>query len=99
MQLSGEPVDWPIRFAEVCATLYHNLGIDVERTTVRDLHGRPQYLVDGHWKSNLTIQEMQINNSTLPFSRCAFPLIPTAPLQQRLKRYHYPPPRCCSGSG
>lgn len=26
---------------------YHNLGIDVERTTVRDLNGRPQYLVDG----------------------------------------------------
>ena len=42
-----EPVDHPVRFAEVFATLYHNLGIDVERTTARDLHGRPQYLVDG----------------------------------------------------
>ena len=47
-RLAGEPVDRPVRFAEVFATLYHNLGIDVERTTVRDLNGRPRYLVDGH---------------------------------------------------
>jgi len=40
-----EPVDRPVRFGELFATLYHNLGIDVERTTVTDLHGRPQYLV------------------------------------------------------
>jgi hypothetical protein len=28
------------------ATLYYNLGIDASRTTVPDLNGRPQYLVD-----------------------------------------------------
>jgi hypothetical protein len=36
----------PVRFAEVFATLYHNLGINPNRTTVTDLSGRPQYLVD-----------------------------------------------------
>ena len=42
---AGEPVDRPVRFGELFATLYHNLGIDVETATVTDLHGRPQYLV------------------------------------------------------
>jgi hypothetical protein len=32
----------------VFATLYHNLGIDTKSTTITDLHGRPQYLVDGN---------------------------------------------------
>ncbi|HKD36993.1 MAG TPA: DUF1501 domain-containing protein [Pirellulales bacterium] len=36
----------PVTFGEVFATLYHNLGIDVNTTTIRDLTGRPQYLVD-----------------------------------------------------
>jgi hypothetical protein len=36
----------PVHFQEVFATLYHNLGIDVRTTTIRDLSGRPQYLVD-----------------------------------------------------
>ncbi len=44
--LGGEAIDRPVSFAEVFATLYHNLGIDVTRTTIPDLHGRPQYLVD-----------------------------------------------------
>ncbi len=39
--------DRPVSFQEVFATLYHNLGIDVTTATVRDLTGRPQYLVDG----------------------------------------------------
>jgi hypothetical protein len=30
----------------VFATLYHNLGIDVARTTIIDPNGRPQFLVD-----------------------------------------------------
>jgi hypothetical protein len=30
----------------VFATLYHNLGIDVNQTTLNDLSGRPQFLVD-----------------------------------------------------
>ena len=36
----------PVTFQEVFATLYHNLGIDVNTATVSDLSGRPQYLVD-----------------------------------------------------
>jgi hypothetical protein len=43
----AEPASRPVTFGEVFATLYHNLGIDVTRTTVADLSGRPQYLVDG----------------------------------------------------
>src|SRR5205807_9316987 len=40
--------DRPVHFQEVFATLYHNLGIDVNKATVTDLAGRPHYLVDGH---------------------------------------------------
>jgi hypothetical protein len=36
----------PVTFQEVFATLYRNLGIDVNTATVSDLTGRPQYLVD-----------------------------------------------------
>jgi len=42
----GEPAERPVTFGEVFATLYHNLGIDVSKTTITDLAGRPQYLVD-----------------------------------------------------
>ena len=49
-RLGGEAVDRPVTFSEVFATLYHNLGIDVASTTVNDLSGRPQYLVDGNAK-------------------------------------------------
>ena len=45
-RLGGEPVDRPVKFQEVFATLYHNLGIDVGAATIPDLNGRPQYLVD-----------------------------------------------------
>lgn len=38
--------DRPVHFQEVFATLYHNLGIDVERTVLTDLSGRPQPLLD-----------------------------------------------------
>ena len=47
-RLGGEPAERPVAFGEVFATLYHNLGIDVNKTTVNDLSGRPRYLVDGH---------------------------------------------------
>ncbi|QDU07564.1 DUF1501 domain-containing protein [Gimesia aquarii] len=40
--------DRPVHFQEVFATLYHNLGINVETTTVTDLQGRPRYLVDNN---------------------------------------------------
>jgi hypothetical protein len=45
-RLGGEAADRPVTFAQVMATLYHNLGIDVRTATVKDLNGRPQYLVD-----------------------------------------------------
>lgn len=40
------PEKRPVHFQEVFATLYHNLGLDVDRATIKDLSGRPQYLVD-----------------------------------------------------
>jgi hypothetical protein len=45
-RLAEHAKDRPVHFQEVFATLYHNLGIDVNRATVTDLTGRPQYLVD-----------------------------------------------------
>lgn len=47
-RLAERARDRPVTFQEVFATLYHNLGIDVNRATITDLTGRPQYLVDGH---------------------------------------------------
>lgn len=44
-RLGGEPNERPVTFGEVFATLYHNLGIDVNKVTVPDLAGRPQFLV------------------------------------------------------
>jgi hypothetical protein len=38
--------DRPVRFSEVFATLYRNLGIEADTVTLRDLSGRPQFLVD-----------------------------------------------------
>ena len=32
---------------EIFATLYNNLGIDVNSATVDDLNGRPRFLVTG----------------------------------------------------
>ena len=42
------PIDRPVHFQEVFATLYRNLGIDTGQATITDLNGRPQYLVDGY---------------------------------------------------
>ncbi len=36
----------PVHFQEIFATLYHNLGINTQTTTLRDPTGRPQYLVE-----------------------------------------------------
>ncbi len=47
-RLGGVPVDRPVHFGEVLATLYRQLGLDPNATTLRDLAGRPQYLVDHH---------------------------------------------------
>src|SRR2546427_7382688 len=43
-RLGGEATERPVMFGEVFATLYQRLGIDVAKTTVEDLSGRPQYL-------------------------------------------------------
>jgi hypothetical protein len=47
-RLGGQITERPVHFGEVLATLYHQLGINPNETTVRDLAGRPQYLVDRH---------------------------------------------------
>ena len=36
----------PVHFQEVFATLYRNMGINVDQFTLPDLQGRPQYLID-----------------------------------------------------
>ena len=45
-RLGEHVVDRPVHFREVFATLYHQLGIDVEQTQFTDLAGRPRYLLD-----------------------------------------------------
>ncbi|HLN32505.1 MAG TPA: DUF1501 domain-containing protein [Gemmataceae bacterium] len=45
-KIAGEAAARPVTFAELFATLYHNLGINADRTTTQDLNGRPQYLVE-----------------------------------------------------
>lgn len=50
-RLGGEAVDRPVTFPEVYATLFRNLGIDANRTTIPDLSGRPQYLLEGQAQS------------------------------------------------
>lgn len=45
-RLGEEAILRPIRYSDVFATLYHNLGIDVASTTIPDLNGRPQFLVE-----------------------------------------------------
>jgi uncharacterized protein (DUF1501 family) len=47
-RLAEHAKDRPVHFQEIFATLYQNLGIDVNRATVTDFTGRPQYLVDNN---------------------------------------------------
>jgi uncharacterized protein (DUF1501 family) len=47
-RLGGEASERPVHFQEVFATLYHRLGIDVNKATIEDLTGRPQFLVDNN---------------------------------------------------
>ncbi len=47
-RLGGAPADRPTHFSEVIATLYHNLGLDPNQTTLPDLQGRPRFLVDDY---------------------------------------------------
>ena len=46
-RLGGEVEERPVHFQEILATLYHNVGLDVNKATVKDLAGRPHYLTDG----------------------------------------------------
>ena len=39
-----------MHFQEVFATLYHNLGINVQTASVPDLEGRPQHLVESQYR-------------------------------------------------
>ena len=44
--LGEHPKERPVKFQEVFATLYHNIGLDVTTTRIFDQSGVPQYLVD-----------------------------------------------------
>jgi hypothetical protein len=45
-RIAGNAASRPVTFGELYATLYKNLGIDVNHATVPDLNGRPQYVVE-----------------------------------------------------
>jgi uncharacterized protein (DUF1501 family) len=45
-RLGGEAVSRPVSFQEIFATLYGNLGVDLNSRRLFDFRGRPQYLVD-----------------------------------------------------
>jgi len=46
---AAEPVQRPVHMGEVHATMYQHMGINPNSTTLTDLTGRLQYLVDD-WK-------------------------------------------------
>jgi Protein of unknown function (DUF1501) len=45
-RIAGEAVSRSVTCGELFATLCHNLGIDPQQTTLSDLTGRRQHLVD-----------------------------------------------------
>ncbi len=45
-RLGGEATQRPVTFQEVFATLYHNLGVNLNSQRLFDFRGRPQYLVE-----------------------------------------------------
>lgn len=45
-KIAAVPIERPIHPQEVLATLYHNLGVDLNQATVTDAQGRPQYFLD-----------------------------------------------------
>ena len=45
-KIAGEAVSRPVRFGELFATLYHNLGIDVRQQQLTGPNGRPMYLLE-----------------------------------------------------
>ena len=49
-RLAGHPVERPVHFGEVLATLYRSIGLDPNQPLLRDLAGRPTYLVDNAYR-------------------------------------------------
>lgn len=47
-RVGAYPVERPVHFGEVFASLYQHLGFDPQQTPLRDLNSRPHGLVDGH---------------------------------------------------
>ena len=47
-RLGEVPNSRPVKFQEIFATLYHNLGIDINQARVIDHTGRPQFLVESN---------------------------------------------------
>jgi Protein of unknown function (DUF1501) len=45
-RIGGSPARRPVKFQEVFATLYRNIGLNPGETRIFDPNGRPQYLVD-----------------------------------------------------
>jgi hypothetical protein len=45
-RIGGSPARRPVKFQEVFATLYRNIGLNPSETRIFDPNGRPQYLVD-----------------------------------------------------
>ncbi len=45
-RLGEHAVQRPVTFAEVMATLYHNIGVNPSTTTINDPTGRPQHVID-----------------------------------------------------
>ena len=43
---ASTPIERPVTYKDMFATLYQQLGIDARRTTLIDPQGRPQYLLD-----------------------------------------------------
>jgi hypothetical protein len=49
-RIAGEAVSRPVTFGDVYSTLFRHMGIDTDLTTISDLNGRPQYLVEDRAK-------------------------------------------------
>jgi len=45
-RVGGVPLDRPVHVQEIFATLFNNLGIDIQSAQITDLSGRPRFLVD-----------------------------------------------------
>jgi hypothetical protein len=46
-RIGGNAKDRPVGFGDIFATLYHNMGLNPETTTITDPTGRPQHLAEG----------------------------------------------------